>query len=173
MTGRRIVVVGLGNSCRTDDAVGVAVATALKDVALPDVHVVTGIVDPLGLLEAWAGAGLAIVVDAAVATPSVPGRIRRCALAELVAARGALSCHSVDVPAAYALGQALGRLPDALVVFTVEAGDTGYGIGMTPRIATAVPEVVRLVVAEIGSTRRPGQLQGGGERLSKCPDRAD
>jgi len=148
-TKRGIVVVGLGNSYRTDDGVGLAAAAEMEKLALPNVRVVTGIVEPMGLLEAWSGAGLAIVIDAAVATLSVPGRIRRCTLGELVAAREGLGTHSVDVVRTHDLGQALGRVPDALVVFTVEVADTGHGIGLTSQVARAVPEVVRMAMAEV------------------------
>ncbi|MFZ1176082.1 MAG: hydrogenase maturation protease [Mycobacterium sp.] len=144
-----IVVIGLGNTYRRDDGVSVVVAAALDDLALPNVRVVTGIAEPMSLLEAWSGAALAMVIDAAVAAPSVPGRVRRCGLSDFAAAPEGLSSHSVDVRGAHALGQALGRVPDALVVFTVEVADTGHGIGLTPQVARAAPEVVRLVVDEI------------------------
>jgi hydrogenase maturation protease len=148
-TKRGTVVVGLGNSYRTDDGVGLAVAAALENLALPDIRVVTGIVEPLGLLEAWSGAGLAIVIDAAVGTPPVPGRVRRCTLGDLVTGADGLSSHRVDLYRAHELGQALGRVPDKLVVFTVEVADTGHGIGLTPEVARAVPELVHMALAEI------------------------
>lgn len=144
-----IVVIGLGNTYRRDDGVGVAVAAALDSLALPNVRVVTGIAEPMSLLEAWSPAALAMVIDAAVATPAVPGRVRRCAPGDFVAACEGLSSHRVDIRGTHALGQALGRVPDALVVFTVEVADTGHGIGLTPQVARAVPELVQLAVAEI------------------------
>ena len=157
--GKGIVVVGLGNSHRTDDGVGVAAAAALDELALPHVRVVTGIAEPLSLLEAWSGAGLAVVIDAAAATPSVPGRIRRCTLADVDGAPDGLSSHGVDLPGAHALGQVLGRAPDALVIFTIDVADIGHGLGLTPRVARAVPKVVDMVVAEINRkwpiARRP------------------
>jgi hydrogenase maturation protease len=144
-----IVVVGLGNSYRGDDGVGVAAADALSDLGLPGVRVVTGIVDPMSLLQAWSGAELAVIIDAAVVTPSVPGRLRRCTLGDVVAASDGLSSHSVDIGRTYALGQTLGRAPEALVMFTIEVADTGHGLGLTPEVAHAVPEVVGMAVAEI------------------------
>ncbi len=143
-------MVGLGNPYRRDDGVGVAVASALHDMALPNVIVSTGISDPMGLVEAWSGAGLAIVIDAAVAAPPAPGRVRRCTLAELRTGGAGLSSHGVDVAQAHELADALGRAPRKLVVLAVEVADTGHGTGLTPRVARAVPEVVRLVSAEIG-----------------------
>ena len=150
-----VVVVGLGNSYRRDDAVGVVAAVALNELALPGVRVVTDVVEPLSLLEAWSRARLAVVIDAAVVIPSTPGRVHRCTLGDVVAESGGLSSHSVDIGRTHALGQALGRVPDALVVFTIEVADTGHGIGLTPQVAAAVPEVVGMAVAEIKHNWRP------------------
>lgn len=152
MTAGPVVVVGLGNRYRRDDGVGVVAGAALDELGLPDIRVVTDIVEPMGLLEAWSGAGLAIVIDAAVATPPLPGRVTRCALSDLVSPE-AISSHRVDLAAAYALGQALDRVPDALVVVSVEAADTGHGVGLTPQVAAAVPAVVRMAVDEIDRAR--------------------
>lgn len=66
-----------------------------------------------------------------------------------------LSSHSVDIRRTHALGQALGRVPGKLVVFTIEVADTSHGIGLTPQVAGAVSEVVGMVAAEI-IRARPG-----------------
>lgn len=150
-----IVVIGLGNTYRRDDGVGIAVATALDQLALPGVQVVTGIAEPMSLLEAWAGAALAVVIDATVAGGSSPGRIRRCGPDDLVVAHGRTSSHSLDLARAYALGQVLERVPSALVLFTVETGDVGYGVGLIPAVAAAVPKVVAMAAAEINHARPP------------------
>ncbi len=147
------VLVGLGNTYRRDDGVGSAVAAALECLGLPDVVVASRIADPMGLVEAWSGAGLAIVIDAAVAdaaAPPRPGRIRRCGLDDVRAGRGGLSSHAVDVGHSHELAAALGRAPDELVIFAIEVADTGHGTGLTPQVSRAVPEAVRLVVREIG-----------------------
>jgi hydrogenase maturation protease len=34
------------------------------------------------------------------------------------------------------------------VIFTIEAADTSHGIGLTPQVAAAVPEVVGMALAE-------------------------
>ena len=84
MTGEPggIVIIGIGNGFRRDDGVGIAAAAALDALAIPNVVVTTGIADPMSLLEAWTGAGLTVIVDAAIVDPSTPGRIRRCELAD-------------------------------------------------------------------------------------------
>jgi hydrogenase maturation protease len=154
MTGRiaDAIVIGLGNRYRRDDGVGVAAADALKRLALPGVRVETDIVDPMSLLEAWSGAGLAVVIDGAFGTPPAPGRVRRCGLSDVATCDG-LSSHGFDLVRTHALGEALGRVPGELVLLTVDVADTGHGAGLTPRVARAVPEVVGMAVAEINRGR--------------------
>jgi hydrogenase maturation protease len=110
--------------------------------------VVTGTEDPMDLLDAWSGAALALVIDAAIASPSTPGRIHRVTADDVASARG-ISSHSLDFAQVFALGQTLGRAPDRLVVFTVETVDVGHGVGLTPQVSAAVPDVIAAALAEI------------------------
>lgn len=157
-----VVVIGLGNRYRRDDGVGIVIATALNELVLAGVRVVTDIVEPMSLIEAWSGAGLAVVIDAAAVTPSAPGRVRRCTLSDVADAAEGLSSHDLDLAPTYALGQALDRVPDELVIFTVEVADTTDGVGLTPQVAVAVPQVVGMAADEISRARR--QLGSGSGR---------
>ncbi|XVA04529.1 hypothetical protein ACQ86I_05065 [Prescottella equi] len=65
MTGPGSVVVGLGNEYRRDDGFGPAVARALR-ARIPVTIPVTTVTDTADLLDVWAGARLAIVVDLVV-----------------------------------------------------------------------------------------------------------
>jgi hydrogenase maturation protease len=162
----RVVVVGVGNSFRRDDGVGPAVAAAVDACAIPGVRVVTDVAEPTALLDAWADVRLAVVVDAAMTSPAAPGLIHRCAMGQLVRAP-TVSSHGVDVPTVIALGRALGRVPDDVVLFAVEVADTGYGVGLTPNVEAAVPRVVAAVMAEIGRGSVAGRLRVG--TGPKCP----
>jgi hydrogenase maturation protease len=155
---RDVVVVGLGNGYRKDDGVGVVAADAIKEAASPQVRVVTNVSDPARLLDAWQDTGLAVVIDAAEGNPSTLGNVRRWTTSDLTHISEGLSSHSIDIGATYALAQALGRAPAVMVVFTVDVLDTGNGVGLNGQVADAVPEVVRLVLAEINqgpTTRSP------------------
>ena len=151
MTGASggIVIIGIGNDLRRDDGVGIAAAAALELLAIPNVVVKTGVADPMSLLEAWTGASLVVIIDAAIADPSTPGRIRRCELHDVAAHTGGLHSHSIDIGHTHALGQALGRVPGELVMFSIEVAGTDHGIGLSPQVAGAVPKVVESVRAEI------------------------
>ena len=146
----RAVVIGVGNEYRHDDGVGLAVLAELDAHPIPGV--VTALCDgePAALLEAWTGAEIAIVVDAVLCEPSTPGRIWRSTVDGLLPGGGSASSHALGIPDAVRLGAALGRVPGELVVYAVEAADLGLGVGLTPAVQAAVPEVVRAVRSELG-----------------------
>jgi hydrogenase maturation protease len=148
------VVIGVGNSFRRDDGVGVVVAEAIAQRKLSGVQVVTDIGDPATILESWAGVRLAVVVDAAMGNGGEPGRIRRWTPNE-EPATNVVTSHTMGLTQAYALGEALGQIPDRLVILTVDIVDADYGVGLTPSVAAAVPGVVEAVLAELaGDLRR-------------------
>jgi hydrogenase maturation protease len=142
------IVIGIGNDFRRDDGVGLTVAQRITERDLPGVRVVRGVSDPAALLEAWAGAARAVVVDAATGVNAAPGRIRRWTPPDLETTT-VVSSHALGLAQTCALGQALAQMPHELVVFTVDIVDTNHGIGLTPAVAAAVPDLVDLIVAEL------------------------
>ena len=151
------VVIGIGNPFRNDDGIGPAVAAQIEEQRLPGVRVVISDGEPAGLLEAWAGAGLAVVVDAIHRVPASPGSIHRLTAGQLEACGTAASSHGLGVPDALRLGRALGRLPRRVVILAVEAADTGAGTELSKPVATALPEVVAAVMAELKPAKSTGQ----------------
>ncbi len=148
------VLIGVGNAYRRDDGIGPALAAAISAQSPPGVTVLTSDGEPSRLLDAWSGASLAVVVDA-VCESGVPGRIHRYFSPDGQRADwipgAAASTHGLGVEEAVLLGQALDRLPERLVVFAVEASDTGYGPGLSRAVAACLPGLTRLVLAELGS----------------------
>jgi hydrogenase maturation protease len=144
------VVIGIGNSYRRDDGVGLEVIAELAKHDLADVRLMTAIGEPGAILEAWTGTARAVVVDAAMGDGSTPGRIRRWTPGDAERS-SVVSSHALGLPETYALGQALGRTPEELVVFTVEIADAGHGVGLTPAVAAAVPAVVDVILAELAN----------------------
>jgi hydrogenase maturation protease len=148
VTGSRAVVIGVGNEFRRDDGVGPAVLAELARRGGPGLALVLSDGEPTQLLDAWAGQPLAIVVDAVLCEPSTPGRLHRTDLAGDVPVTTA-STHGLGVPDAVRLAQALDRAPGRLVILAVEAADVGFGVGLSPAVAAAVPAVIDAVLAEL------------------------
>lgn len=145
-----LLVIGIGNIARGDDAVGLVVARHLRQVGAEGVRIVEARGEATDLLETWKDAVGVILIDA-VESGAAPGTISRLdPLAKPIPHR-LLSCstHAFGVAEAIALGQALQQLPRRLVVYGIEGKSFAMGAGLSPDIAQAVPEVVRRVQSDI------------------------
>ena len=151
----KAVVIGIGNPFRRDDGIGPEVATQIQGQRLPGVRVVISDGEPAGLLEAWEGADLAVVVDAIQRLPASPGRIHRLTASQLETGCTAASSHGLGVPDAVRLGRALERLPRQMVILAVEGADTGPGTGLSGAVAAAVPRAAAAVMAELNQIKSP------------------
>lgn len=143
------VLIGVGNPYRRDDGIGPALAAAIDALDLPGVTVLTSDGEPSRLLDAWAGASLAVVVDAARPGSGKPGQIRRFADDCPARASGSASTHGLGIAEAIELGRALDQLPDRLMVFAVAAKDVGYGDQLSQPVQAALPDLTRQVLAEL------------------------
>ncbi|WP_327117495.1 hydrogenase maturation protease [Nocardia sp. NBC_01730] len=150
---RSAVVIGLGNQYRGDDAVGPTVVSELQRYRLPNVELTLCDGEPVGLLEAWSGVDLAILVDAVLCEPSDPGRIWLSTMDNLHGVTHSASSHTLGVPEALLLGRALDRIPGKLIVVAVEAANLDLGLGLSAPVAAAVPRVVETVLDELAATK--------------------
>lgn len=148
----KYLVIGVGNSFRRDDGVGLAVAESVARLQLPGLEVLLTAGEPAAILDAWADVDVAVAVDAASTGEADPGRIQRWT-PDAMSVRPGTSSHELGLPQAYALGRALGRAPRSLVVLTVEMADAGLGTGLSAPVAAAVPGAVDAVLAEFGIGR--------------------
>jgi len=152
MTGRQMVVIGVGNPYRRDDGFGPVVVSLLADRHLPDLKLATSDGEPTRLIELWTGATLAVVVDAVRTDPARPGRVHRLS-AYHPAVRGAVpaSSHGTGLGEAVDLALVLDRLPDRLLLYAVETDQVGFGAGLSApvaeaavRVAAEIAELVRV-----------------------------
>ena len=144
------VVVGLGEPSRRDDGSGPAVVRALATRVPPGVRLVERVGDATQLLELWDGATVAIAVDAVVsgAPPGTLVRLEGPELRRLAAAR-TTSSHGLSLRDALELSAALGRLPQRLVAYLVEAAETGPGVDLSPAVARAVEQAAERIAHEL------------------------
>jgi hydrogenase maturation protease len=138
-----VIVIGVGNAWRGDDAAGLAVARRLRELALAGVEVREVEGDASALVDAWAGAEHVVVVDAAT-SGAAPGTISHFdALAGPLPARSVRSStHAFGVPDAIELSRALGRLPGSLDVYAIEGERFIAGDRLSPAVERAVARLV-------------------------------
>jgi hydrogenase maturation protease len=148
---KSVVIIGVGNDYRTDDAAGLLAARRLAALDLPGVRVVDSVGDGTDLINAWENMYRAIVIDS-VRSESDPGEVYRFdGLTGDISldALSACSTHAFSIPETIELARTLDRLPQSLVIYGVEADSFAPGEGLTEAVAQGVDKIVRLIRAEI------------------------
>lgn len=151
-----MVLLAVGNRFAGDDGVAARVVGSLAGRLPAGVAAREVDGEPTRILDTWAGAAAAIVVDAA-RSDRPPGTVQR-----FVAVRAGTaadldglgrpvptSSHGTGVVDAIALGGALGRLPGEVVVIAIEGERFEPGAGLSPAVAAAVPHAAETTRAEV------------------------
>jgi len=148
-----IVIIGCGNTNRSDDGVGVWVAQELQRRGVPDrVRVIdagTGGMDVMFHLE---GARRVILIDAAQ-TGAAPGQVYCVPGEELAALPPArnLSLHNFRWEHALAVGRMIykDRFPTDISVYLIQVASLDYGLELSPAVRAGAEQVADLIAAEI------------------------
>jgi hydrogenase maturation protease len=146
-----VIVIGVGNELRRDDGAGPAVVDELRNRPLEGTTLAISDGEPSRLLDLWAGADLAIVVDAIPSTDQ-PGRVRE--LDTVGGVEPGTSSHALGLGVATRLGEALGRMPAAMRIYLIEGADFGFGPGLSPLVVRAVTDVADRITALSREARR-------------------
>ena len=153
MTGTQkpqLLVIGVGNPYRGDDAAGLLVAGVLKDMGLDSSMIVQQSGEGSALMETWKGAEAVILIDA-VSSGGAPGEIHRLepVLQPLPAQMFHSSTHAFSLPDAIEMARALNELPPRLLLFGIEGRNFQAGAELSPEVSAAVPQVAKQVVKEV------------------------
>lgn len=146
----QILVIGVGNDYRCDDAVGRVVARELKAIEGDKVRVVEESGEGGALMEAWKGADFVIVIDA-VCSGEMPGTIHRFdAEAQPIPRRFFhYSTHAFSVAEAVELARALEQLPAKLIIYGIEGEKFESGVDLSAGVQAAAKEVLRRIKEEL------------------------
>jgi hydrogenase maturation protease len=152
--GRGVLVIGIGNRLRGDDAVGPLVAEAVgrrRSVRAIE-HGGAG----LSLIDAWQGAETVVLIDA-VRSGATAGRVHRIDLIDetLDVSPWTGSTHAFSLAETLELARGLGRLPRRLVFVGVEAATFEIGADLSPAVRDAIPALVGAVAGEIDQPTKP------------------
>jgi hydrogenase maturation protease len=170
--GRRVVVIGVGNEFRRDDGIGPEVLSRLRGQTAGGVQMSISDGEPARMIEAWTGASLAVVIDAVLADPATPGRRHRVVLdrTDLPDTRP-VSSHALGLGEAIALGRALDRMPERLIVHAVEAADVGQGVGLTPAVAAAAGPLTAAVLRDLRAAADPDGIMPADDEEHRYQER--
>lgn len=147
----RAVVLGVGNTIRADEGVGVRVVEALeRDYALPEgVVAIDAGTSGMEMLEDMSNLDFLLVVDA-VAAGKAPGELVQLRGDEVpVFFRRNLSPHGIGLSDVLASLEFLGAEPRETVILGVQPVSLELSTELTPTVAARVPELLSQVVAEL------------------------
>lgn len=146
---QQILVIGLGNDYRRDDAAGLVVARKLRSAGI-NARIIEESGEGAGLIEAWKGTELVILIDA-VHSDSAAGTIHRLdpGLQSIPSRFFHYSTHAFSVAEAVELARALGELPPKLVLYGIEGKNFDSGVGLSSEVEKATEETVRRIEDEL------------------------
>jgi hydrogenase maturation protease len=147
----RAVVLGIGNTLLTDEALGVkAVEQFEAAYRVPeDVLLIDGGTSAMDLMDRVAGCELLVVADA-VLSGQAPGSLVRLAGGQVpVFFRAKLSPHQVGLSDLLASLEFAGELPARTVVLGLEPFSMRLGLEMTPPVRRQLPALVEMIAGEL------------------------
>jgi hydrogenase maturation protease len=150
-----VVVVGVGNDLRRDDAAGLEAVRALRPLLsgclAQRIDVREHERETLGLIELLEDAAAALIVDA-VRSGAPPGTVHRVDAARAPVPErlhSSSSTHAIGVADAIELARSLGRLPAEAIVYGVEGCDLAAGEGLSEPVRAAVAPLAGELLREV------------------------
>jgi hydrogenase maturation protease len=146
----QILVVGVGNSWRGDDAVGLEAANALRARLPESVRVLATEAEQSSLLDEWESCDAVLIIDA-VHSGAEPGTVRRVDLNAEVVPHAVLqgSTHHFSLGDTIELARALKRLPGNALLYGIEGAVYEPGEELSPAVAAALPAIVEEIAEEV------------------------
>jgi hydrogenase maturation protease len=145
-----VLILGIGNDDRGDDAVGRIIARRLKEHRLDRCTVFEQNGDGSMLMEAWNGRDTVILVDA-VSSGTAPGTVCRfeAHVQPVPAFLFRRSTHAFGPAEAIELARAMNRLPPRLIMYGIEGKSFDLGAGLSLEAEKAVQRVVDRVIQDV------------------------
>jgi hydrogenase maturation protease len=142
-----ILIVGIGNEFRGDDAVGFLVVERIRHLDCPNVETIT-LSDNLDcLLELWADFELVVLVDAVCTGAQVGTILCRDLLRQpLPHTPTTTSTHSLDPVQLVRMATMLNRAPRRLFLVGIEGCDFAIGANISSDVRSALPEAVNCIL---------------------------
>ncbi len=153
---RPTLILGVGNTLYGDDGLGVRVAEELTRHNLPaGVAVEVAAVSGINLVLRMDGWKRVIIIDA-VQMGEKPGAWRRFRAEDVryFAGGQGLSLHETGVAQALELAEALGKLPEEVLIYGVEPERLEISEELSPPVQAAIPEIIKHILGELWKRER-------------------
>ncbi|MHB1687830.1 MAG: hydrogenase maturation protease [Ignavibacteriaceae bacterium] len=143
----KIIVFGVGNLYRSDDAVGLIILEKLRSQNMHGVLLIEIVGDGLSLIQEWTERDKVIIIDA-VSSGSSPGTIFRLDLLrqQIPSEKFHFSSHTFNLADAIELAAQLKKLPAVLRLFAIEGKNFDFGSMVSHEVFDASEKVVHDVI---------------------------
>ncbi|HWJ50246.1 MAG TPA: hydrogenase maturation protease [Solirubrobacteraceae bacterium] len=152
-----VMVIGVGNDLRADDAAGLEVARRLRDEPGIAVNVHGG--EAIDLLELWSGTDAVVLVDT-MRTGEATGTIHRFDATSNpvpLPLRGC-SSHAIGVAEAIELARTLGSLPQHVIVYGIEGARFALASELSDEVEQTIDPLADAVREEARALRARARL---------------
>ncbi len=149
----RIAVLGIGNLLLKDEGVGVHLAQELSGIVdASNVNIIDGGTSPDILSLVDPSVDKLVIIDA-VKIGYKPGTVYRFSSDDLdLDSVLPVSLHDIGVMESLRMMVLLGRQPKSTVIIGIEPKTIDFGLELSPEVEEKLPEIIRLVLKEIGET---------------------
>ncbi len=161
----KILLIGVGNKFRQDDAVGLVIAEKFRnqlfpeiktpeittpEITTPEIKIIEASGEGVALMELWQDATTVYLFDAVISGSEV-GKIHRIdAQIQTVPVNFfSYSTHAFSVAEAVELARTLNQLPPKLIIYGIEGKIFDCGIGLSPEVEQATEEVLQQLLVEL------------------------
>lgn len=154
MESGKIIVIGIGNEFRGDDAAGLLVVRRLKEKLQVGVEFCEQSGEATALIDTMSQADTVVLVDA-VQSGAEAGEIHRYDASGQSMPAQFLRCstHNFSVHDAIEMARALGKLPQRLRVYGIEGLHFEPGAEVSPAVQKAVVNVAQQIEEELQSLK--------------------
>ena len=152
-TGKRKIVLGLGNTLNRDEGLGVFALGPVRERLRDDdgVEILDGGVLGMALLPLVESCSHLLLLDA-VDTGAPPATVTELSREEIpLFARLKLSLHQLSFQEVLQLANIRGNLPSRLHLVGAQPVDLSIGYGLSPEIEAVLPEIADRAVRILGS----------------------
>lgn len=146
-----VLVIGIGNPLRGDDAVGSMVVRNIRKRHLENVRTLEMDGEGTSLIEAWNGAQSVFIIDA-ISSGVEPGTVHKIdAVREPLGGRlFARSTHAFGLREAVELARSLHRLPPRLIIYGIAGKHFSIGEGISTELSESAARVADRIIEESG-----------------------
>ena len=153
----KTLILGIGNTIRGDDGIGVYVAQELKKrVARKDFDVMITQEAGLAWLDILTGYARAVIIDSIKTDNGTIGEVYRISGDGQAPANNLYSFHQSGLATLLALGRKIGlSLPKDIIIYAIEIKcDNIFSDSLSSKIKTSMPDIVDFIESKIGYKKK-------------------